>query len=327
MACNVLISAAGRRVQLLEIFRRAVSELAPGSKILASDVHELSSAWHRADEGVLLPRAGDPGFDDAIFDLCARAKIGLVVPTIDTELAAYAAIAPALAAAGTTVAVSSPDAISICGSKRRTHDWLAEHGFPVPKQWNADEALLLDEHVLKFPLIVKPDRGSSSIGLSLVRDRSELQVALKASAVVIEEVALGHEYTVDVFVDAGGAAHSAVPRRRLETRAGEVSKGLTVHDPSVEDLVVRVAAALPGARGCLNVQVFLDPTTSRMAIIEINPRFGGGYPLTDHAGAKYANWLLEEALGLPASIPTTPAWRPNTLMLRYDDAVYLDDWE
>jgi carbamoyl-phosphate synthase large subunit len=112
-----------------------------------------------------------------------------------------------------------------------------------------------------------------------------------------------------------------VPRRRLETRAGEISKGYTVRDPELERWGRRVAERLPGAWGPITLQCFRRPDQS-LAFIEINPRFGGGFPLAWRAGADYPRWLLEWALGLP-STASAEAWRGNVAMLRYDDAVFV----
>jgi carbamoyl-phosphate synthase large subunit len=320
---NVLLSSAGRRVHLMKLLQTTLQELVPAGRVFAADRSELAAACHLADGSVTVPAVLDEGFGAAIAALCVERAVKLVVPTIDTELAPYAALAPLLAEEGTVVSISSPEVIEICSSKRRTNGWLRDHGYPVPVRYERDEALAAVE---RGPLIVKPDRGSSSIGVFAVHDAEELEMALRRPDVVIEELVSGEEYTVDVFVDATGRATSPVPRLRLEVRAGEVSKGLTVHLPHVEALVARIAEDLPGARGCLNVQLVHDPRTGRIAVLEINARFGGGYPLTHHAGAPYVRWLLEEALGLESSIPSSPTWRSNTLMLRYDDAVFVEDW-
>jgi carbamoyl-phosphate synthase large subunit len=111
-----------------------------------------------------------------------------------------------------------------------------------------------------------------------------------------------------------------VPRRRLEVRAGEVSKGITVREPAVIDLAVRAAEALPGAWGCLNVQIFHDVASGQLAVIELNPRFGGGFPLAWEAGAHYPRWILEEVLGLPSTVHDR--WTDGLVMLRYDAAVF-----
>jgi carbamoyl-phosphate synthase large subunit len=137
---------------------------------------------------------------------------------------------------------------------------------------------------------------------------------------VVQTIAPGTEHTVDVFVDRDGRCRVAVPRRRLEVRAGEVSKGMTVHDPAIERLAASVAEGLPGAFGVLNLQLFSDG--HELHVIEVNPRFGGGFPLSAEAGADLTGLLLETVLDLPPRASTE--WRAGLVMLRYDDAVFVD---
>ncbi|RTZ49695.1 hypothetical protein EJ377_05105 [Chryseobacterium arthrosphaerae] len=60
--------------------------------------------------------------------------------------------------------------------------------------------------------------------------------------------------------------------------------------------------------------------------IEINPRFGGGYPLSYLAGANYPEWLLKEYF-MGHDIPYFEDWEDNLLMLRYDDEVLVRNYE
>ncbi len=95
----------------------------------------------------------------------------------------------------------------------------------------------------------------------------------------------------------------AVPRRRLEVRGGEVSKAVTARLDDVEGLAREIGRCLPAAFGALNVQLFREEASGTLAVIEVNARFGGGYPLADAAGAIFPRWLVEEAIGLPRSEP------------------------
>ena len=126
-----------------------------------------------------------------------------------------------------------------------------------------------------------------------------------------------------LLVDRSGQCLCAVPRRRLEVRGGEVSKAVTVRSETLIDLAFGMVKALPGAYGVLNFQVFAEEETGKLAVIEINPRFGGGFPLTHRAGADYARWLLEDLQGLP-STASADGWRDGLVMLRYDAAVFVD---
>ncbi len=319
---NILVSCAGRRVGLVNAFRQALRGLDVNGQVFAADLNFSSPASHAADRRFTAPLFKTGTFIDDMLTLCERERVRLVVPTIDPELPLYAEARRRFADIGTTVAVASPRAIEIGGDKEQTHAWLNELGLPTPRQTTVAEALA---HPADWPtpLIVKPARGSSSIGLQHITNHDVLTTLDQPTEMVVESIVPGIEHTVDVYIDRAGQPRCAVPRKRLETRAGEVSKGVTVRHNALQALVMKVADELPEAFGVINVQAFLDPDTQDMAVIEINPRFGGGYPLTEAAGAPMTRWLVEDCLGR-ASTATPNGWRDNLAMLRYDEAVFVD---
>lgn len=313
---TVLISSAGRRVALLRAFQEAVRPLS--GRVIAADASPLSAAAHLADARFVVPRCTSPEFVDFMLDLCQREGVRLIVPTIDPELLVYAEHRDRFAAIGTRVLVSSKQVIEIGAKKDLTARWLTDNGLPAPRTCSIDQAL----DTLPLPFIVKPVAGSASIGVRTIRSPVELSAVTRDADYIAQEIASGDEYTVDVLLTQDGDFVDAVPRRRIEVRAGEVSKGITARVPELESLARDLAAKLPGAQGVINFQAFFEPAGRRAKIIEINPRFGGGYPLAHHAGANFARWLVEETAGLKPISPGT--WREGVLMLRYDDAVFIE---
>ena len=319
---NILISSAGRRVALLRIFRRTLGEMGLHGKVLASDMSLLSSAVHAADQSFLAPPCTSVEFIPTMLDICRKNSIRLVVPTIDTELPMYASHRDRFLMVGTTVAISSPEVVSIGGDKEKTFNWLNGNGFPTVRQAPVDE-VVRESNPWTFPLLVKPRFGSASIGVTTVRDLDNLRVISPTAGLLVQTIAKGNEYTVDILADRQGNCLCAVPRKRLEVRGGEVSKGLTVRNEFIVGLAQQICKTLPGAYGALNVQIFLDDATGDLKVIEINPRFGGGFPLTWESGGKYPQWMIEEIMGLP-STASSSSWKDGLVMLRYDDAVFAD---
>jgi carbamoyl-phosphate synthase large subunit len=317
------VSSAGRRVELLRAFRQALSDLGLKGRVLATDRSWYSSARHSADEHFTVPSCLRPEFVPRMVELCADQQVGLVVPTIDTELPVLAAARDELAAVGATVAVSAPAVVAIAGDKVATHDWLVAHEFPTVRQASVTQARG-DESRWPFPLVVKPRYGSAAQGVAVVADAKELDVASQSGEVVVQTVAAGDEYTVDALVDRNGRCVCAVPRRRIEVRAGEVAKAVTVRSPRLERLAAEICETLPGAYGALTIQVFAGAETADPAVIEINARFGGGFPLSRQAGADFPRWMLEEIAGLPSSA-RADGWQEGVVMLRYDAAVFVDE--
>ena len=342
---TILISSAGRRVELLRAFRRTLTTLAaagrPGlGRVLAVDSSWYSSAFHDADRGFLVPPCADPDFVPHMIDLCTRHRVDLIVPTIDPELPVYASARDQFAAIGTTVAISSADVVAIAADKVHTHNWLTAEGFPTVMQGSVAD-VRADPETWRYPLLAKPRFGSASKGVTLLTGPAELEHMIagwpKFSPggdphldLVVQSVARGVEYTVDVLVSrdqsteaAGGFGVVAVPRRRIEVRGGEVSKAVTVRSPILIELAEKLCSALPGAYGPLNVQMFLDSESGKVNVIELNARFGGGYPLSFAAGANFPQALIHDACGLPAP-SSLREWHANLVMLRYDAAVFVE---
>lgn len=322
---NVLVSSAGRRVGLINIFRTSLSRLGVNGEVQAADMSLLSSAMESADKKHLIPRCTSSEFIPRMLEICRSEAIRLVVPTIDPELGVWAVNRERFEASGVAVAISSAATVRIARNKRRTHQWLVDNGFPTVRQADA-ATLLAGSSGWQFPCIAKPARGSASVGVLSIGSPEELRRLVDTEEYVVQELAPGREYTLDVLVSRAGSAVCAVPRKRLEVRAGEVSKGVTVRHAGIEDLGLAICDRLPGAYGVITVQIFLEEASGEMRVIEINPRFGGGFPLAYEAGADYPRWMIEELLEMrPAA--SQHGWRGGLVMLRFDDAVYVDGSE
>src|SRR6266566_8319224 len=317
---NILLSSAGRRVTLAGCFRESLAELDLNGRVLAVDASPHSAAGQLSESFWRVPRCTDPGFIDSILRVCKAEDVQLLVPTIDTELALYANVRGEFQDNGIQIAISDLEAVAIAGDKSLTHQWLVAQGFPTVRQSTAESVLAQPEE-WSLPLMAKPQRGSASIGVMKIESFRALELLSNSNEIIVQEFARGDEYTINVFVDRHGRAICAVPHVRLEVRAGEVSKGMTVKHGEMMTLARDIAEALPGARGPINIQCFLDGE-GEIKIIEINPRFGGGYPLAHQAGAHFTRWMIEEALTRPI-ISVEDDWQDGLLMLRYDEAVYL----
>ena len=316
---NVLITSAGSRVSLLRAFRDELRRIHPGGLVLAADVSpELSAAAAIADGRHAVPPASDPSYVDALLTICRATGVTLVVPTIDTELQVLADNRHRFAAEGVTVAVSDPRFVESCRDKRRTAELLASYGVPSPAS--------VDPADPDFPLFVKPYDGSLSVGATVVRTADDLARHVDDPRAMFAEYldpADHVEYTVDLYYDGSHRLRCAVPRRRITVRAGEVHKAQTSRC-HVHRFITSRLAHLDGARGCLTLQVFHNPATDRVTAIEINPRFGGGYPLSYRAGANFPRWLLQEVMGFgssPQGDGPSDEWTDGLLMLRYDAEV------
>ena len=199
--------------------------------------------------------------------------------------------------------------------------FLQEHGFDTPATMSAAQARKLKRYT--FPYFLKPWDGYASRGSYIARTREELKFfSHHVPNCIVQEFIDGIEHTVDVLVDFAGRVRCVVPRRRLQVRSGEVSKGITVKHPQIMERSQELIEILGAGPGVITIQCFLTKK-NEIKFIEINPRFGGGIPLSIQAGADFPRWLVQLWLGKKPRIPLD-GWRDQLLMLRYDDAVWVE---
>lgn len=317
---NILFTSVGRRVSVLQFFKKAIKDLGIDGKIIAADSSENSAARYVADLHFTVPRVTDNKYLQTLADICTKCSVDILIPLIDTELLLLARNKKFFTDRGVTVLVSSPETVEISRNKRRTSEFFGENGFNSPGVFSLETILGLPNP--RYPYFVKPADGSSSINAFKVNDEKELKFfAGYVPNAMIQEFICGSEYTLDILADFDGKVRCVVPRLRLETRAGEISKGITEKNYHLIESGKQLVESLPQVLGCITVQCFLH-ASGRIDFIEINPRFGGGFPLSYAAGANFPLWILRMYLGDDPDVKID-GWKDGLKMLRYDDAIYL----
>lgn len=313
---NILLLSAGRRVSLARALKKVAQEY--GSLLYTADMRPDRSAACQ-DQGlfVTLPEATGSEYASALASVCERLDIGLVIPTIDTELRVLAELRKSFMATGTAVMVCDIKLTEIAHDKRRTAEFFAAFGVPSPEVYSLDAP--------RFPAIAKPFDGSLSRNIKILQRPEDFTQNIRD----IEHLMLAQyidpinhdEFTCDAYYDYEGILRCVVPRQRIEVRGGEVSKGRTVNN-NIVDLFRTKLRRISGARGCLTFQFFRNRNTEELYLIELNARFGGGYPLSHAAGANYTRWLYEEWI-MGRKVRDFSNWEDGLTMLRYDDEVFL----
>lgn len=320
MRSNVLVLSAGRRVELVQEFQHDLRALLPASKVFCTDISpDLSAACQVADGFFDVPRATDDNYISVLHHICLENNIGLVVPTIDTELEPLSNQRELFEQSGIHILISSPELIAMCRDKRKTATLFDALQVEQPK--------ILDKENLTFPCFCKPYDGSCSKGAIALQSESDVtpDLLLDPKNIFMELVPKTYsEYTIDGYYTKDGVLKCLVPRKRLEVRGGEVSKGVTKRGFVYNYLLERVGK-LSGACGCITFQLFVNEEELAIKGLEINPRFGGGFPLAYASGATFSKWAIEEHL-LGQEVAFFDNWEVNLLMLRYDAKVLLHEY-
>ncbi|HEA30863.1 MAG TPA: ATP-grasp domain-containing protein [Leeuwenhoekiella sp.] len=320
---NVLITSAGKRVSLVKIFKSEAINQDPNAKVMATDANPaLSAACEVADASFKVPKVTDPFYVQILLEICKNNEIDLIIPTIDTELLILAENKQLFQEVGTIPIISDKNFINKCRDKRIIHEFFDENGIEVAKEFAKDD--------YGFPLFIKPSDGSRSADTFLIKEEQFMRDRFFEDErfMFLEYIApeLFEEYTCDLYYDRNSILRCAVPRKRIEVRDGEVNKGLTEHNALVPFIKEKLAL-IEGARGCLTVQFFKEKEGDRVVGIEVNPRFGGGYPLSYLAGANFPKWIIEEYLFNKEIGDNFDIWESNLLMLRYDNEILVHDFK
>lgn len=318
MRHNILITSAGKRVALVKAFKETLSRFFPEAKVYTTDMNPLMApAAYVSDDCISVPRVTSEDYIGILQEICQKYNIGLIVPTIDTELAILSANKSIFEKVGTYLCVSDYDFIMMCRDKRNTGAFFEEKAIRVPKP--------IDKLKPIFPMFAKPYDGSLSSNLHYIKSEEDLTAEILADPKLIFmeyiDKSKYQEYTVDMYFGCDNLLKMAVPRERIEIRAGEINKGRTVKH-FLEPYMHQHLNHIDGCIGCICGQFFYDKVANDVVGIEINPRFGGGYPLSYAAGANYAEFLIREYF-LGEAISYSDKWTDGMLMLRYDDAIFV----
>lgn len=321
---RVLFTCVGRRIELVEAFREAAADLDLRLTIHGADVNWYAPAAHWVDHAHIVPPITARGHIQALLKLVERERIDLIIPLIDSDLLALSRAKPRFARQRCHVLISPEPVIRVCRDKLLTFQTLRSAGIDTPDTWSWADALARKRQ--QFPLFLKPREGSAGKGLHRASNDTELRVlGSRIDNPIVQEFVEGAEHTLDVYTGLTGEPRCVVPRRRLEVRTGEVSKGVIAKDPAIVEVGRRVIGAIGPCEGVITVQCMVT-AERRIRVIEVNPRFGGGAPLSIHAGANFPKWLLIEFLGRPLR-GNLMGYRDAVTMLRYDQSVFVNDIE
>jgi len=296
-----------------------MNELGVEGKLIATEITSASPAFHVADTGVIVPRVGKLDYIDALLEAVREYRVGLLVPLTDLDLRSLARHKQSFAELGCDVMVGSEDTILLCRDKARFNRSLEAAGLASIHTCTLAE--FLDGPF--YPCFVKPIRGSAGVGTGKISNSNELKahVATFGELLLVQEYVSGREYTIDVYRSRSGEVKCVVPRQRLAVRSGEVEKGVTVRDDTLIESTIRLANVLEDLCGVFCCQCRRGEN-GPPRFFEVNPRFGGGAPLSIAAGANLPLYLLQDVLSQPIT-GRIGNFTHNFMMLRYDDAVFV----
>lgn len=288
--------------------------MSKGDKIIATDMQLSAPALQVADVKIQVPSVYSSDYVDITLDICKKFEVSVVISLNDLELPILAENKKLFEANGIRLIVSDPEVIAICFDKYRTSKWVESIGLKSPKTYISldDVKLALHKGEMSYPIFMKPRWGSGSIGLETVTGNEELGVVydflkkrIKKSilaaasvddeSIIIQEKLTGREFGLDVMNDLTGNNVAVSVKHKLAMRAGETDKAVTVDIPEVREIGTRIGKALKHV-GNLDVDV-MQRENGDYCVLELNPRFGGGFPFSYEAGVNMPRAIIDWVKG------------------------------
>lgn len=313
---NILILSAGTRNKVVQYFKKALSGK---GLVIATDCSNLAPAIYDADKYYIVPRMTDDGYIDVILDICKNEKITGVLSFIDPELSLLANNVDRFESVGTTVIGSSYELCERSLDKFEMYEWLVENGYKCAKSYmDKDEFFAdLENETAKFPVFVKPARGSASISISKVTDRETVDLLFAhEDGLMIQEFLDGQEIGADVYIDMiTGEVVSIFTKKKIKMRAGETDKAVSFKDEKLFELIKEFVIRA-GYRGQIDIDIF--DINGEYYISEVNPRFGGGYPHAYESGSDHMSLIVNNLEG-KSNKSVIGNYRENTYMMKYNE--------
>lgn len=313
---NILILSAGTRNKVVQYFKKALSGK---GLVIATDCSNLAPAIYDADKYYIVPRMTDDGYLDVILDICKNEKITGVLSLIDPELSLLSENVEKFESVGTRVIGSSYELCERSLDKYEMYKWLVENSYKCAKSYMDKGEFFadLDNETAKFPVFVKPARGSASISISKVTDRETVDLLFAhEDGLMIQEFLDGQEIGADVYIDMiTGEVVSIFTKKKIKMRAGETDKAVSFKDEKLFELIKEFVIRA-GYRGQIDIDIF--DINGEYYISEVNPRFGGGYPHAYESGSDHMSLIVNNLEG-KANKSVIGNYRENTYMMKYNE--------
>ena len=311
---NILLTSVGRRTYLVKYFQDALGN---SGEIHVANSSPVTPVFSQVKNAIVTPLIYDSSYIPFLLDYCKENKISAIISLFDIDLPVLSANKHLFEEIGTQVIVSDKDVIDICNDKWHTYCFCREHNLSVPKTYlSVDDVIYaVDNGDLKYPVVVKPRWGMGSIGVYFADNEDELRIfyhkveqdilstylkyessASVGEMVIVQEKLSGQEHGLDVINNLNGDYQNTIVKKKIAMRAGETDCAEIISNPKLQMLGDRLSSILHHV-GNLDVDVYLVDDVPY--ILELNARFGGGYPFSHLAGVNLPLAIVKWLQGKP----------------------------
>lgn len=306
---NVLLTSVGRRAYMVKYFKEVLGKK---GLVHVCNSDDKSVAFKYADRKVISPLIYDENYIPFLIKYCKDNDINIIISLFDIDLLMLAKHKKYFEEVGTKVIVSDPKVIEVCNDKWATYKFLKQNSFLVPRSYLKIEDVIkgIKDGCLSYPIVVKPRFGCGSISVAIAYDEEDLIYLTKKAnkeitssylkyesdvteeKIIYQECLNGQEYGADIINDLNGVTQNVIVRKKIAMRSGETDIAELVDEPAIKDTLFKLGSVTKHIAN-MDCDVFL--VDGKPFVLEMNARFGGGYPFSHMGGCNLplaiVNWV------------------------------------
>lgn len=321
---NILITSSGTRTHLIDCFKKELNNL---GNVVTADCSNLAPTLYNSNKQYIVPKISDPNYISIIKDICKKENITSIISLIDPELSLLSKHIDEFREIGVTSVVSPYEQCELCLDKYSTAKFCYENNLKFAKTFNSFTKFknALNKKEIDFPVFIKPQKGSASININKARNLEEAEVIFKSNDnMIIQEFLNGQEIGVDVYVDMlSNEIVSIFIKEKIIMRAGETDKARSIKCENLFEIIKDLVTSI-GLVGPLDIDIF--NINGEYYISEINPRFGGGYPLAYECGVNFPKYIINNLKGI-INKPNIGNYQENIYMMKHNALTIKDKLE
>lgn len=318
---NLMILSPGRRVEVVNYFKKEFNN--KGFKVYTLDMSPYAPALYEGDEGFVIEKNFNDldSYINNIIEICVSKNVGAIITLIDPELVLLAKNKDKFLKNNIIPIVSNLDTIMYTFDKYDFSKKLKDivNVIPTYKSYN-DIKIAIENNEVEFPIFAKVRDGSGSVGIGRIDDFNELEGYINKDNYIFQPYVKEKEYGVDIFFDMiDGKIKKYFIKEKLNMRAGETDKSISVYRKDISDIVTKLEGL--GFLGPIDMDIFEDKY-GNLYVNEINPRFGGGYSHAYNSGVDFIECIYKNLIG-EINEENIGRYEEGLLMLKYNGTKFI----
>lgn len=299
-----MLSTIGKRGYIADYLRRAD----PNVRTVATGHDPYTPGFASVDRSVLVPSIWDDEYAQAALTVVQEEGVDAVLTFADPDTLALSKLRPQLTDLGVRCFFPPEQVATVCYDKYETYSWAVDHGFSTPEtvlEWD------LARERFGGSFVAKPRTGSASTGVLFIRPDEGETVLDPDVEYIFQERVDAEEVNLEILGGLDGRPVGLSSWRKIRSRHGETELAVTFRDDRILDYAEQLATAV-GMVGPCDVDLMVND--DEIHLIEFNARFGGGYPTSDLAGARFPELLMAMARGESPALEVT--FEPDIFMMK-----------